>query len=124
MPQFPRSIAPHLYEHVKTLHALRHDVGRDSPKGQRARITFATITIRYGLFKALDAYELWDAGFEGLGPRQFDTCFEMGDSGEVGAGIVKDARANGYVDTVVSHFSENVWARWAAINDAQGCFEF
>lgn len=106
---------------VETLFQLRHKIGRGGDAGFKARVAFATTTIRHDLHKALDSYAIWDAGFEGLGPRQFDTCFEMGDSDDVGAAIVNDARTHGYVDKVINNFSERVWGRWAAINDAQGC---
>lgn len=121
MPSLPASIAPENLSDVKKLYNLRSKIGLSGTAGFRARVAFATTTVRCDLCKMLDSYQLWDAGFDGLGPRQFDTCFEMGDGDDVGASIVKDARTHGYAEKVKEQFSERVWSRWVSICDAQGC---
>ena len=48
----------------------------------------------------LSTIKICDRGFEGVGERQFDTCFEMGDSQDVIAALIKSARAEGFIDNV------------------------
>ncbi|KPX00850.1 Uncharacterized protein ALO50_00277 [Pseudomonas syringae pv. cerasicola] len=65
-----------------------------------ARVEFLVLTFKHDLADAVVRYELWDNGFEGLGERQFDNCFEMGDSAEVIAELITTARREGFVEKI------------------------
>ena len=61
----------------------------------KSRVEFLVLAFKYGVVREITSYELWDRGYEGLGERQFDTCFEMGDSEEVIAELIRAARTEG-----------------------------
>src|SRR3990167_5277828 len=49
----------------------------------KSRVEFVVLAFKYRLVSEITSYELWDRGYEGLGEREFDACFEMNDSEEV-----------------------------------------
>lgn len=83
------------------------------------RVAFVKLAYSHGLVRGIVDYTFWDAGFEGLGERQLDDCFEMGDAEEVAIELIKDARANGYVENVRSHFGDEAFNRYSARVDRQ-----
>jgi len=102
------------------LHALRAKVGLPGKPGLTARIEFVTLALRHELVREIESYSLWDAGYEGLGGRTLDTCFEMGDADAVAAGVVEHARAHAYEDRARAQIGEDQYARWALEADRQG----
>ncbi|KPW75771.1 hypothetical protein, partial [Pseudomonas cannabina] len=77
-----------------------------------ARVEFLVLTFKHDLVDAVVRYELWDNGFEGLGERQFDNCFEMGDSAEVIAELITTARREGFVEKIQTWCGNESFARW------------
>ncbi|RMQ53575.1 hypothetical protein ALQ02_01467 [Pseudomonas savastanoi pv. phaseolicola] len=85
-----------------------------------ARVEFLVLTFKHDLADAVVRYELWDNGFEGLGERQFDNCFEMGDSAEVIAELITTARREGFVEKIQTWCGNDSFARWSSYADRQG----
>jgi hypothetical protein len=85
-----------------------------------ARVQFVTLAFKHNLVDEIVGYSLWDQGYEGLGERQFDTCFEMGDSQEVIAALITTARAEGFLDNIQSWCGNESFARWCGYADRQG----
>ena len=85
-----------------------------------ARVEFLVLTFKHDLVDAVVGYELWDNGFEGLGERQFDSCFEMGDSAEVIAELITTARRDGFVEKIQTWCGNDSFARWSSYADRQG----
>lgn len=85
-----------------------------------ARVEFLVLTFKHDLVDAVVGYELWDNGFEGLGERQFDTCFEMGDSADVIAALITTARRDGFVEKIQTWCGNDSFARWSSYADRQG----
>ncbi|MGO4801140.1 hypothetical protein ACEN2T_17820 [Pseudomonas sp. W22_MBD1_FP4] len=85
----------------------------------KARVEFLQIAFKHGVVNEIINYELWDR-YEGLGERQFDTCFEMGDSQEVIAELIKTARAEGFIDSVRIWCGAESFDRWCSYADRQG----
>ncbi|NWD58866.1 hypothetical protein HX878_29605 [Pseudomonas veronii] len=86
----------------------------------KARVEFLRLAFKYSLVCEITNYELWDVGYEGLGERQFDTCFEMGDSEDVIAELIKTARSEGFIDSVRIWCGGESFARWCSYADRQG----
>lgn len=84
------------------------------------RVEFVVLAFKHGLVDDITSYSLWDLGFEGLGERQFDTCFEMGDSEEVIAELITIARAQGFIESIKLWCGEDSFARWCSYADRQG----
>ena len=55
-----------------------------------------------------------------LGERQFDTCFEIGDSEEVIAELIRTARKEGFIDSIKNWCGNESFARWCSYADRQG----
>lgn len=85
-----------------------------------ARVQFLSLAFQHGLVGDITDYSLWDAGYEGLGERQFDSCFEMGDSEEVIAELIKTARKDGFIDCIRDWCGERSFERWCGYADRQG----
>ena len=85
-----------------------------------ARVEFLVLTFKHDLVDVVVGYELWDNGFEGLGERQFDSCFEMGDSAEVIAELITTARRDGFVEKIRIWCGNDSFARWSSYADRQG----
>lgn len=79
-----------------------------------ARVRFLQLAFQHGLVDDLVHYALWDRGYEGLGERQFDACFEMGDAPAVIAALIVHARREGYLEAVRAWCGEAAFARWCA----------
>lgn len=106
---------------VNELFGLRHKVGMPSAQGFKARVRFVQLAYRHNLVRDITSYQLWDRGYEGLGERTFDTCFEMGDSAEVIAELIRDARQHGYTGNIESELGNpECFARWCSYADRQG----
>lgn len=79
---------------------------------------FVQLAYRYNLVREITSYQLWDRGYEGLGERTFDTCFETGDSPEVIAELIRDARVHGYARNIeIEVSSPECFARWCSYAD-------
>ena len=85
-----------------------------------SRVEFVVLAFKYGVVSEITNYELWDRGYEGLGERQFDTCFEMGDSEEVIAELIRTARKEGFIDSIKNWCGNESFARWCSYADRQG----
>jgi len=85
-----------------------------------ARVEFVVLAFRHDLVDAIVHYELWDSGFEGLGERQFDCCFEMGDSADVISALITTARREGFIEQIQHWCGEDSFARWCSYADRQG----
>lgn len=83
------------------------------------RVEFVQLAFKHGLVPEITSYSLWDR-YEGLGEREFDTCFEMGDSADVIAELIKTARAEGFIDSVRSWCGEQSFISWCSYADRQG----
>lgn len=98
-------------------------VGSNSAAGFKGRVEFMSLAIKHDLVDDIASYSLWDAGYEGLGERSVDTCFEMGDSEEVIAELIKKARAEGFI-SAVSGFAGSCFERWCSYADRQASLAF
>jgi hypothetical protein len=85
-----------------------------------ARVQFLVLAFRHDLVDAIVSYELWDSGLEGLGERQFDNCFEMGDSPDVISALINSARREGFIEKIQAWCGEESFARWCSYADRQG----
>ena len=106
---------------VNELFGLRHKVGFPTLQGFKARVRFVQLAYRHNLVRDITSYQLWDRGYEGLCERTFDTCFEMGDSAEVIAELIRDSRLHCYTGNIESELgSTESFARWCSYADRQG----
>jgi hypothetical protein len=106
---------------IRELYALRNRIYNNF----QSRVKFIQLAYRHDLVEAITRYELWDAGWEGLGERQFDTCFESGDSQDVIAELIKDARLKGYMANIERALGcPSEIARWNSYADRQSAFNF
>jgi hypothetical protein len=87
----------------------------------KSRVEFLSLAFKHGMVSDITSYALWDAGYEGLGERQFDTCFESGDSEDVIAALIHKARAEGFIDSVRSWCGEESFTTWCSYADRQRC---
>lgn len=99
----------------RTLHKLSTEL-----HVYKNRVAFVVLAFKHRLVDDIIDYTLWDRGYEGLGERQFDTCFEMGDSEDVIAALIKTARAEGFIDYMREWCGEESFARWSRYADRQG----
>jgi len=83
------------------------------------RVEFLSLAFKHDLVDDIISYRLWDAGWEGLGERQFDCCFEMGDSEYVIADLVQQARNEGFLDKVQAFCNPEGFQRWLSYADRQ-----
>lgn len=105
---------------IKRLYALRHAVGQTGMRGFNARVEFVRLAYRHDLVADITSYRLWDQGYEELGERTFDSCFEMGDSAEVIAELIRDARQLCYVENIRLELgSDESFGRWCSYADVQ-----
>ena len=85
-----------------------------------ARVQFLVLAFQHDLVDAIVSYELWDGVLEGLGERQFDHCFEMGDSADVIAELITTARRAGFIEKIQAWCVDESFARWCSYADRQG----
>ncbi len=105
---------------IKRLYALRRAVSQTGKRGFEARVEFVRLAYRHDLVADITSYRLWDQGYEELGERTFDTCFEMGDSAEVIAELIREARQLGYVENIRQELGcDESFARWCSYAEAQ-----
>ncbi len=105
---------------IKQLYSLRRAVGGTGNAGFQARVKFLVLAYKHHLVRPLTSYQLWDEGWKELGERQFDTCFEMGDSELVIAELIKTARKDGFTENIRELASTDTYARWETYADRQG----
>jgi hypothetical protein len=86
----------------------------------KSRVEFVVLAFKYRLVSEITSYELWDRGYEGLGEREFDACFEMNDSEEVIAELIRTARKEGFIDSIKEWCGNESFARWCSYADRQG----
>lgn len=84
-----------------------------------ARVEFLALAYEHNLVSAMLAYRLWDAGYEGLGPRQFDACLEAGDGETVIAELIQRARREGYVENIREECGDALFSAWCCYADRQ-----
>jgi len=105
---------------IDKLHALRRKVGL--PDGVKFRAEFLALAFKHGLVSDICTYRLWDEGWDELGERTFDTCFEMGDAEEVIAMVVSQARNEGFLDAIRNYCNmPGSFDRWLGYADKQAC---
>lgn len=103
----PKTVYRRLHQLTTTLHVFK------------SRVEFVVLAFKYGVVSEITSYELWDRGYEGLGERQFDSCFEMGDSEEVIAELIRTARKEGFIDNVRNWCGNESFASWCSYADRQ-----
>lgn len=86
----------------------------------KTRIEFLVLVITYGLGHELRNYALQDMGYDRLGARHFDACFEMDDNGATVAGLLARARADGFVDKLIADVGQAQYDEWCAKYEPQG----
>ncbi|MBX8493118.1 hypothetical protein K5D42_24925 [Pseudomonas cichorii] len=86
----------------------------------KSRVEFVVLAFKYGVVSEITTYELWDRGYEGLGEREFDACFEMGDAEEVIAELIRTARKEGFIDSIKNWCGNESFGRWCSYADRQG----
>lgn len=86
----------------------------------KARAEFLTLAFQHDLVEAITSYELWDCGLEGLGEREFDNCFEMGDAADVIAALITNARRDGFIEKIKAVCDPESFAQWCSYADRQG----
>lgn len=112
--------APDERKIIDRLHRLRRKVGLSD--GIKFRAEFLALAFKHGLVKDICHYRLWDEGWEELGERTFDTCFEMGDSEDVIAMVVIQARSEGFLDAIRDYCNmPGAFERWLGYADKQAC---
>ena len=97
-----------------------HKLARKLYAHRRYRVEFLSLMIKNGLEDEIESYRAWDRGYEDLGPRQIDSCFEMGDSQLVIADLIGKARKENFLDRVKTFCeTEEVFMRWLGYADKQ-----
>lgn len=104
---------------IRQIYELRHTIYRPTSQGQKARVEFMRLTLKHDLVDEIRHHHLWDRGYHGLGERQLDTCFEMGDADEVGVALLKVAREEGFSHKLPALFSASSLEHWAQKLDSQ-----
>jgi len=103
----PKTVYRNLQKLATTLHVFK------------SRVEFVVLAFKYRVVSEITTYELWDRGYEGLGEREFDTCFEMGDSEDVIAELITTARKEGFIDSVKEWCGDESFDRWCSYADRQ-----
>lgn len=107
-PIYEAAVPRVLLQLTKTLHLFK------------SRVRFVELAFKHSLVEEITSYGLWDKGYEGLGERQFDACFEMGDSEKVIAALITTARAEGFINSVREWCGDESFSRWCGYADKQG----
>ncbi len=103
---------------IDRLHDLRRKVGLVN--GVRYRAEFLALAFKHGLVDDICHYRLWDEGWEELGERTFDTCFEMGDSVQVIAMVVTQAKNERFLDAIRDYCNmPGAFERWLGYANKQ-----
>ena len=94
---------------IVKLHRLSSKLGG----ARRHRVDFLCLAFIHDLVRDVTHYRLWDEGWEGLGERQWDTCFEMGDSEQVIAEVVARAKKEGFLPAIQKYCTApGAYERW------------
>ncbi|MEW6163613.1 MAG: hypothetical protein AB1642_00980 [Pseudomonadota bacterium] len=105
---------------IDRLYGLRRKIYLCGEQGFQSRVEFLCLAFQHGLGTDIRDYQLWDEGWEELGERQWDTCFEMGDAEQVIGEVVRRARAQGFIDSVREYCNmPGAFARWESYADRQ-----
>lgn len=75
------------------------------------RVEFLALAYRHHLVRSIVTYELWKAGWEGLGEREWDRCVELGDGALVVAELMERARSEGFLDAIRAQTSPEDFER-------------
>lgn len=103
---------------IDKLYALRQKVGLGD--GIKYRAEFLALAFKHGLVKDICNHQLWDEGWQDLGKRTFDTCFEMGDAEEVIAMVVTRARNEDFLNAIREYCNmPGAFERWLGYADKQ-----
>lgn len=91
-------------------------------QAQSNRVEFLSLAFKHGLGAEIRHYTLWDEGWEGLGERQWDDCFECGDSEQVIAEVVTRARQENFLDAIRAYCTvPGAYESWLSYADRQTC---
>ena len=105
---------------IDRLHKLIHKVYQPGEEGRAFRVEFVCVALANGIEDEIISYQLWDEGWEGLGERQWDCCFEMDDAERVIADVVIRARKGGFLSAVRDYCgTQAVFDRWLGYSDKQ-----
>lgn len=110
-------------DQVKVIQRLLQLANSRGSKGisgdMQYRVEFLALAFRHHLVTDITRYELWDEGWEGLGEREFDACFEMGDGSEVVAALIQKARAEDWLDCIEAQLNQETYTRWLEYDSRQ-----
>lgn len=105
---------------IRRLHQLANSRGSAGISGDiQYRVEFLALAYKHELVEEITRYGLWDEGWEGLGEREFDTCFEMGDGTEVVAALIFKAKAEGWLDRIEAQLNQETFSRWLTYDSRQ-----
>jgi hypothetical protein len=105
---------------IDRLFWLRRRIYQYGNAGLQHRIEFLCLAFKHDLVWDICHFRLWDEGWEELGERQWDTCFEMGDSERVIPGAVTLARQESYIDAIRDYCTTaGAFERWLRYADRQ-----
>jgi hypothetical protein len=81
------------------------------------RVEFLCLAFKHDLVREITHYKLWDQGWEGLGERQWDDCFEMGDAELVIGEVVARAKQEGFLPAIEKYCSApGAFERWLSLD--------
>ena len=105
---------------INRLHRLRRKISQTGTQGFKSRVEFLCLAFRHELDADIRHYRLWDEGWEDLGERQWDTCFEMGDAPLVIGEVMRQARQHGFVESIKRYCNlPGAFERWQACANQQ-----
>lgn len=90
---------------LSQLQALKPDLGTSFNK----RVKFALLCFTHELTRSVIRYEHYDT--YGVGERDFDTCFEMGDAIEVSQQIIKQLGSSAQM-IIDREMGQGTHSRW------------
>jgi len=96
------------YSTISELLKLKPKLANASPS---ARIKFASLVLKRGLYLPVVHNEFYDCG---ISERDFDTCFEMHDGDAVRNGIVAEALKDDAVKNGIKEQGGTTWDSWLA----------
>lgn len=105
---YNQSMCKQHFDQLCSLKELLPLIFESSTAGLEARIKFVTVILQAGISSLISGYVFFDI-FD-IGPRQFDTCFEMNDGDLVMEGLVaKSSTSKGFREAALQVFSESTW---------------
>lgn len=85
----------------------------------KSRVEFVVLAYRHRLASEISTYQLWDYGFDGLGERALDSCFEMNDGQEVVMALLDAARKDNFLDAIREQVGGSCFEKWSAYSGPQ-----